>query len=126
MDVVRISAFAIMTAVVALAIRRDAPVFAIVMTMCAGAVILIFVMPHLKSIVEFLTQIGEKTGENDSISILFKITGAACITQIACDVCLDAGENAMASRVAMAGRIIILFYAMPIVTGLIEQINAML
>lgn len=125
MDVVRVSAFAITAAVLALAIRREAPVFAVAMTACAGVVILLFVMPFLKSVVELMFEIGEKTGEKSNIGILFKITGIACITRLACDICLDAGENAMASRVAMAGRILILFYSMPIVTGLIEQINAM-
>jgi stage III sporulation protein AD len=126
MDILRISAAAVAVAVLAVAVRREVPVFALVAGTAMGVLILLWVMPQLKSITDMAREIGELSGEKTYIGTLFKIIGIAYIAQFASDICCDAGEQALSSKVLLAGKILVAFYGMPIVAGLIEQIRLML
>jgi len=46
--------------------------------------------------------------------VLFKALGVCLLTQIACDTCKDAGESAIAAKVEMAGRVLVLLISLPL------------
>ena len=47
------------------------------------------------------------------VKVIFKVIGIAYIAQFAADACRDAGEGAIASKVELAGRVLIVATAMP-------------
>ena len=53
---------------------------------------------------------------------MLKIIGIAYIADFGAQVTRDAGEEAMASKIEMAGKVLILVMAIPIVTMIIETI----
>ena len=58
--------------------------------------------------------------------ILFKSIGICFLSTLACDLCKDCNENAMASNVKMFGRITVLLLAMPLYSSVISLIDEML
>ena len=56
------------------------------------------------------------------LGILLKITGIAIITEFAVSICKDSGENAIASKIDLGGKIIIMSVSIPIISSLIEMI----
>ena len=54
--------------------------------------------------------------------LLIKITGIAILTEFASSVCKDSGETAIASKVDMGGKIIIIAMSIPIIASLLETI----
>lgn len=48
---------------------------------------------------------------SDYIMLIFKVVGIAYIIQLAAQICTDAGESAIASKVELAGRVMILLAA---------------
>ena len=48
------------------------------------------------------------------IEILFKTLGICFLTQFASDVCKDAGETALSSKIETAGKVIILIISLPL------------
>lgn len=123
MNVIQIASAVTAVAVLALALKKDAPVFALLLSLAAGVIILLSLIPQLKSIISVIREIGSVTGENTYAGILFKIIGISYIAQFASDICSDAGERALAGKAVLAGKILVAFYSMPVVAGLIEQIN---
>lgn len=60
------------------------------------------------------------------VETILKIIGIAYIVEFASQVTKDAGQGSIASKIEMAGKIVILAMAVPILTVLIEMILKML
>ena len=54
--------------------------------------------------------------------ILLKITGIAILTEFGVSICKDSGEAAIANKIDLAGRVIIISISIPIITALLEVI----
>lgn len=71
-----------------------------------------------------VTQLFEQAGISSSyISIIFKAMAVCFITQIACDICHDSGENAIASAAELWGRATVTLMSLPLITAVIETIT---
>ena len=53
---------------------------------------------------------------------VLKITGIAYITEFGAEICRDAGEGAIAAKVEMAGKVIIVALAIPVISSLIDLV----
>ena len=58
--------------------------------------------------------------------IILKVLAVSYIADFAAALCRDAGEELMASRVEMAGRVLILVSALPIVREVLDVIRTLL
>jgi stage III sporulation protein AD len=53
---------------------------------------------------------------------VLKITGIAYIAEFGAEVCKDAGEGSIASKIELAGKVTIIVLAVPIITSLLDLI----
>lgn len=60
---------------------------------------------------------------SEYITVLLKALGSALITQFAADTAKDAGENALASKIEFAGRVVILYCSLPLLKGVAQLIT---
>ncbi|AIE60687.1 stage III sporulation protein AD [Bacillus methanolicus MGA3] len=72
----------------------------------------------------------EKIAVNANVNLIYvetilKIIGIAYIAEFATQITKDAGQGAIASKIELAGKILILAMAIPILTVLIETIIQM-
>ena len=58
--------------------------------------------------------------------MLIKITGIAFLTEFAVSICKDTGESAIANKVDMGGKVIIVSMSIPIISSLLETIVQLL
>lgn len=73
--------------------------------------------------VELLTSIANKTAINNQfLTLLIKITGIAFLTEFAVSICKDSGETAIANKMDMGGKVVIVSMSIPIISGLLETI----
>ena len=56
------------------------------------------------------------------IALLIKITGIAILTEFAVSICKDSGETAIANKIDMGGKVIMVSLSIPILSGLLETI----
>ena len=91
--------------------------------MIAGVLILVLSIQKLTGIIYLLQSLANKTYINKSfLSILLKITGIAFITEFAVSICSDAGEKAIASKIEIGSKVIIIAMSIPIITSLLELV----
>lgn len=57
---------------------------------------------------------------SENSNILFKSLGICWVSQFTSDACKDAGENALANKIELAGKIAIITTALPIFNQIIE------
>ena len=77
----------------------------------------------LSGIINLLQDIANKTNVSSNfLKILIKITGIAILTEFAVSICKDSGESAIASKVDIGGKVIIISMSIPIIKALLETV----
>lgn len=123
MDIIRIIGIGLISLIIIIIIKQYRPEFAIYISIIGGILIIMLVLDKLTGIINLLTTLSSKTGINSQyIGILLKITGIAILTEFAVSICNDAGESAIATKVDLGGKIIIISISIPIIVALLELI----
>ena len=110
----------------AVLLRQYRAEYAMPLGLAVSAAILLALMPVLRETIGLLTDIASKSGASQTLGIIVKSIGIAFVAGIAADVCRDAGESAMASKVELAGKVAVLLAAMPLFTVLTDTLLALL
>lgn len=123
MEIIRIIGIGIISLILIIIIKQYRPEFAVYISLIAGAIILILVLNKISGIINLLTNLASKTSINqDFLYLLIKITGIAFLTEFATSICKDCGESAIASKVDIGGKVIIIAMSIPIISSLLETI----
>ena len=122
-DVIKIIGIGLLALIIIVILKQYKPEFAIYVSMIAGVLILVLSIQKLTGIINLLQSLANKTYINQSfLSILLKITGIAFITEFAVSICSDAGEKAIASKIEIGSKVIIIAMSIPIITSLLELV----
>ena len=123
MDIIKIIGIAFIAVIIIVILKQYRPEFAIYASIIAGVLILTIASGTLSGIIDMINSISSKTNINsDFLMILIKITGIAILTEFAVSICKDAGESAIASKVDVGGKILIISLSIPIINALIETV----
>lgn len=121
MDVIKIIGIGIISLILIIITRQYKPEFAIYISLIAGILILTLIIDKLTNIVQLLQSISSKASINNNfLGILLKITGIAFLTEFAVSICKDSGESAIASKIEIGSKIIIISISIPIISNLLE------
>ena len=123
MDIIKIIGVAFIAVIIIVILKQYRPEFAIYASIIAGVLILTLASGTLSGIIDMITSISSKTNINSEfLIILIKITGIAILTEFAVSICKDSGESAIASKVDIGGKIIIVSMSIPIINALINTV----
>ena len=123
MDIIKIIGIEFIAVIIIVILKQYRPEFAIYASILAGVLILALASDTLSGIIDMIQSISNKTNiNNDFLIILIKITGIAILTEFAVSICKDAGESAIASKVDVGGKILIISLSIPIINALIDTI----
>ena len=122
-EIIKIVGIGLIALVISIVLKQYRPEYAIYISIVAGILILVFIMSKITGIINLLKSISDKTYINKQfLSILLKITGIAIITEFAVSICTDAGEKAIASKIEIGSKVIIIAMSIPIISSLLELI----
>ena len=123
MDILKVIGVGLISLIIIIIVRQYKPEFTLYVSLLAGALILLFIMDKIGGIIDLLTSLSNKTAiNNEFLTLLIKITGIAFLTEFAVSICKDTGESAIASKVDMGGKVIIISMSIPIISSLLETI----
>ena len=123
MDVIKIIGVGLISLIIIIIVRQYKPEFTLYISLLAGALILLFIMDKIGGIIDLLTTLSNKTAiNNEFLTLLIKITGIAFLTEFAVSICKDSGESAIASKIDMGGKVIIVSMSIPIISSLLETV----
>ena len=124
MEILQISVIAIIATILAVTIKSEKPEISLIIGLVTGVMILIFLMSYLIGIIQTVKEISDNIELDLSfVNIVLKIIAIAYISEFSSNICKDAGENAIASKVELAGKILILFSSMPIILSLLKLLS---
>lgn len=123
MDIIKIIGIAFSAVIIIVILKQYRPEFAIYASIIAGVLILTLASGTLSGIIDMINSISSKTNINSEfLVILIKITGIAILTEFAVSICKDSGESAIASKVDIGGKIIIISMSIPVINALIDTV----
>ena len=127
MEVLKISAFVIVATVLIVLVKQEKKEIGIVISILVAVLITTYGILKLDDIISLIYNLTSKTGINIKyFEIILKVVGIAYIVELTKDVCIDAGETALGSKVEMTGKIMIAAMTLPIITGIVEVLNKLI
>lgn len=123
MDIIKILGIGLISVILITIIKQYKPEYTVYVSLVAGMLIILLVVDKLTGIVNLLKALSEKASINkEFLGILLKITGISILTEFAVSVCKDLGESAIANKVDLGGKIIIVSISIPIISNLLENV----
>ncbi|HHV28598.1 stage III sporulation protein AD [Acetivibrio mesophilus] len=123
MEIFQIIGLALVATIIALLLKSHRPEMALQISLVTGIIIFLVILGKITAVVDLLNSYAERVNiDMVYINTLLKIVGIAYIAEFGAEVCRDAGEGAIASKVELAGKVIIVVMAVPIITSLLDLI----
>lgn len=123
MEIIKIIGIALIALIIIILLKQYRPEFAIYISLLTGVLILLLVMDKLQGIITLLQSLASKSSINSTfLTLLIKITGIAFLSEFAVSICKDSGEAAIASKIEIGSKIIIISMSIPIISNLLEII----
>lgn len=124
---IKIVSIGIIGALLTLVLRQLRPELAMLCALITGAVLVFSIIDQAALLLAKLAEISARFETDAGIfSTMLKITGVAYITEFGVQACRDAGENAIASKVELGGKVVMLGLCVPVVMNLLELLSAVL
>lgn len=126
-EIVKIIGIAFVTAIAAILLKSTKPELSFAVTVTGVIVILLFIIDGLRDSLTVFTAIAQITGvENGLLKILLKIVGVGYLTEFGAGILNDFGSSAVADKVVLGGKIIILLLSAPVLSSLLQMIKGFL
>ena len=123
MEIIKIIGIGLITLIINILLKQYKPEFAVYVSLIAGALILMIAIDKLAGIISLLQSLANKASINtEFLTLLIKITGIAFLSEFAVSICKDAGEAAIASKMEIGAKLIIISMSIPIISSLLEII----
>ncbi|MCL6522221.1 MAG: stage III sporulation protein AD [Firmicutes bacterium] len=117
-----------LTVVVLLGVlRHQQSAVATLLSLGAGVLLLLAVLPYFGQVVGLVSELAARSQVNLAfVGVLLRVIAIAYLVQLAADVARDAGESAVASRIELAGQLLMLVLAVPILRSVIQAVLGLL
>lgn len=123
MEVFQIVGFGLIATILVVILRSVRSDFAIYISILAGVIIFSLIIQHLSYIIDTIRNLSRRANlEITYFSTILKIIGTAYIVEFGAQLSRDAGENSIAMKIELAGKIIIMTLAIPILLSLMDLI----
>ncbi|MEG1499863.1 MAG: stage III sporulation protein AD [Clostridia bacterium] len=127
MEIFKIIGIGLATCIAVLIVKQIKPEIAVVLSVAGGILIVLLAINSLSSVIAGLSALAEKTGLSSGLfSTVLKIVGIGYVTEFAANICSDSGSAGLADKILLAGKVVILVIAIPIMTNIIEIITGLL
>lgn len=123
MEIVKIIGIGLIALIIIVILKQYRPEFVVYVSLIAGVLILSIVLSKISAIIDLLKSLASETSINSQfLLLLIKITGIAFLTEFAVSICTDTGETAIANKIDIGGKVVIVGMSIPIISGLLETI----
>ncbi|NLM69026.1 MAG: stage III sporulation protein AD [Firmicutes bacterium] len=122
-----ITGLAVILVIVQTQLRAVNQSWAVLTSTTFTVVVALLLIPQLNQIVGFLQSLSAQAGVSAHyLAPILKTTAIVYVTSFGTEICRDADENAMAVVVELAGKLIILIIALPLIEAILTAVLGIL
>ena len=123
MDITKVIALGLIGTIFSVLLKKENPQIAMLTASATGIMIFLMLCSPLGELISLLRETAEQAGVGEGyFGIVLKVIGIAYLTQFGAQLCVDAGESAIAAKIEMAGKVLMMTAAAPVLTGLLETV----
>ena len=127
MEILKIVALAITGVLLAVLMKSFNKEISIYIILATVIILFISIIDELTEIFLFLEGIYDNVSYGKTFfPVILKVLAVAYITDFTAQLCRDAGEGTIGTKVELAGKVIIFYLAMHILTAILELIGSLL
>lgn len=123
MDILQIVGLGLVVCILAIILRQQKPPMATLLSLTAGVMIFLVMLPQITAVFNVLKDLASQANVSMVyMGTILKIVGIAYIADFGSQICRDAGESALASKIEFAAKIIVLVMAVPIIIAVLHSL----
>lgn len=127
MEIIQIVSIGIIATILSLTVGKQDLTWSFYIRLATSLIIIFFIISQLSGVLDTASHLGERANINTPyLSIVFKIIGISYISEFGAQICKDAGESAIGSKIEFAGKVMILATSAPVILALMDLITNML
>lgn len=127
MDALRIIGIGLLVTTLSLLLRQQRPEYALALPVLGAAGILFCVLPYVKEVLAMFETMASQAGlESRYLRMIIKIIGVAYLCQFGAELCRDAGECSIASKIELGGKVMILALSMPVISSFLDLVSSII
>lgn len=121
-EALRWTGFAVLAALMAFILRAAHRPAGTAVALAAGAMLFVSALGPIREAAAAMEEMSRLTGVNDGTAqMLIKLVGMAYVTEFAVQACRDAGEEGLAAKASLCGKMLLLSQTLP----LVQEIGAL-
>lgn len=121
MEVIKIVGVSIFAVIMIIILKNYRPEMALVLSIITGIGIVLYAISKMSSVINVLNDLVSKSGVNtDFLLIIIKVIGIAYMVEFGKNVCIDAGQSSIATKLEMAGKVVIVVLTIPLISSLVN------
>ncbi|MEG2348289.1 MAG: SpoIIIAC/SpoIIIAD family protein [Clostridia bacterium] len=126
MEILKVVGFAIISVVLIIILNEQKKEMALILTIFACLGIMIFALSKMLPIIDMLNELVEKSGMNkEFLNIILKVTAIAYIVEFGKNICIDSGQSAIATKLEMTGKVLIVSLSIPLISALVNVLTGL-
>lgn len=126
MEVIKVVGISIFAVIMIIILKSYRPEMALVLSIVTGIGIMLFAIYKMSSVINILNDLVTKSGVNkDFLLIIIKVIGIAYIVEFGKNICIDAGQSSIATKLEMAGKVIIVVLTVPLISSLVNVLTGL-
>ena len=103
------------------------PLLALVLQLALSALIIWRLLPLLAEVLQVFRRVADSSGLSQLyLGVLLKIIAVSYVAEFAASLCKVAGENALAAKLELAAKVVVLLLAVPIVVNILDSVVSIL
>jgi stage III sporulation protein AD len=122
-EIWQIVGLALIVTVFCVVLKQIRPEIALQLSILAGAAVFILILSKIKVIVDLLQTLADQANISSYyLLIVLKIVGVAYLAEFGAQICRDAGEGALATKIELAAKVGVIVLAIPIIVAITESL----
>ena len=127
MDVFKIIGIALSGVMLSVVLKQYRGEYQILIALFSGLLLFFLSIGYIEDIFYELSDMVSRAGINSGyFSLMLKAVGIACLCEIGLNLCADAGESAIGSKLEFAGKIILLFLSLPVFVEVLSVLTSLI
>ncbi|HEY2493901.1 MAG TPA: stage III sporulation protein AD [Paenibacillus sp.] len=127
MEIIQVVGLGLISTILILTIKEQKPMFSFLLAASTGILIFLFLIGKIATVVGELERMAEAAGvQMIYLKTILKIIGIAYIAEFGSQIVRDAGQESIASKIELAGKVLIMVLAIPIIGIIIETVMKLL
>ncbi len=121
MTIFKVIGFGIIAVSLIIILKQQKQEIALLCVVASSVIMLTFIFDDLKNVISLIDKLVVDSAIDSSfLKIILKVIGISYMVEFGKDICKDAGESAIANKIEMAGKVIIVSLSIPVIASLLD------